>query len=239
MSPPVLCPRHGHTDAVLACDHVSLAVSSDSDPPPYRRLRVSVDQGEAMSCCACFACMNRFGLTSGSSVSLDANPDESKFPKIHPLCVKCLELAHSPRAADLAAIRDPTASPVQRATAAAAMVVSIPQGRPSQVSAAVLLLFFSLGIGAVSSIHAAPPYLLGGLFVVVFRAWLAYNIWIGRYWARGTYAVIFGLGVLAYVLSAGEAAKISILQRLLELVALYLLFTNPGRSWFVAESPVP
>ena len=79
---------------------------------------------------------------------------------------------------------------------------------------------------------------MGGIFVDAVTAWLTYNIWMGRYWARGTYAVIFGFGFLAYVLSAGEA-KINILQSLLELVALYLLFTDPGRGWFETESPVP
>jgi hypothetical protein len=218
----------------------------------------------------CFVCVNRFGLASEFSTPPNAELDDSKFPKIHPVCVKCLEATQSPRGVDLAAIRGPSASPVANPTAGAAVTVSSPEQvpdpdaypavgrtrtpvRPNQVSTAVLLLCISLGIDVLSwpwiRLARGGPYLFGGIVMFAVNGWLTYNIWMGRYWARGTYAVLFVLGFVFWILALGSlGAKVNalsfmdwncILQSLLASIALYLLFTDPGRGWFETESPVP
>jgi|ERR1700733_749521 len=228
MAPTVLCPRHGHTASVLACDHVSAAVNCGSEPPAFLRLRVPLDNSETVAYCACFVCVDRFDLTSYFSVPPDAKVDTSKFPKINPICVKCLEATGSPRT-------DPDTIPAASRTHTPV--------RPAQVSTAVLLLCVSLGIdtviSALSWIHRAPNRhtFFGGVFWFALTAWLTPNIWMGRYWARGLYAVFFGLPIVLYVLIPGS--EIDILRSLIDLVVLYLLFTSPGRGWFEAESSFP
>ena len=70
------------------------------------------------------------------------------------------------------------------------------------------------------------------------RAWLTYKIWVGRYWARGLYAVFFGLSTVFWVLCFAGGGLFNI-HSLIDLVVLYLLFTSPGRGWFEAESSFP
>src|SRR5579862_9385250 len=95
MAPTVLCPRHGHTASVLACDHVSAAVNCGSEPPAFLRPRVSFDSTDTVAYCACFVCVDRFGLASYFSVPPDAKVDTSKFPMFNPICVKCLAATQS------------------------------------------------------------------------------------------------------------------------------------------------
>lgn len=122
--------------------------------------------------------------------------------------------------------------------------------RPHQVSAAVVLLCLSLALGQVTSalLRQNLPHTLPALFVAVFTvvtlAWLAYKIWAGRNWARMTFSVltILGLALYAPILMkffqiSRIAGSINLLQGLLQLVAIYLLFTQPGRSWFKPRSP--
>ena len=228
MAPTVLCPRHGQTASVLACDHVSAAVNCGSEPPAFRRLRVTLDNSGPVAYCACFVCVDRFDLASDLSVPPDAKVGASEFPKINPICVKCLEATQSPRS-------DPD-------TIAAASRIHIPV-RPTQVSAAVLLLCISLGIDAVTSAlsweHRAPSghSVFVGILWFAVNAWLTFNIWMGHRWARDTYAGLFGLGIVLYVLVPG--ATIDIPRSLVDLVALSLLFAGPGRGWFKAQSLAP
>jgi len=119
------------------------------------------------------------------------------------------------------------------------------------VSTAVLLLGLSLGLGIVTSALLQPHVPSRGqtLFVQVatfaLLAWLMYEIWVGRNWARITYAVLWILGFAVYVPIlirffhfSSIAGAINLLQGLLQAVALYLVFTEPGRGWFRAKSPV-
>jgi hypothetical protein len=238
MIPTIPCPRHGDTASILACEHVRAAVSSGAEPPAYRRLRVTVDNANTVAYCACFVCANQFDLASAFSASPDAKVDESELPKTDPVCVKCLEGMQSSPGTDLAAKHRHSPSQAYNATPGAARTLHSPV-TPIQVTAAVLLLCVSLGVPlALSWIHWSPgrPLLLGGLFWDAFDAWLIYNIWMGRSWARDTYALIFGLGLLL-CLFAG--AKIDIPHGLLGLAALYLLFTGPGGDWFEAGSALP
>jgi hypothetical protein len=123
--------------------------------------------------------------------------------------------------------------------------------RPSQVSLAVRLLWISLGLGAVTSAIMRPLFpstthtVVTQVATFALLAWLTYKIWVGRNWARVTFVVMTALGLLIYIpiLSvyfrfSPVAGTINLLQCLMQLVALYLLFTEPGRGWFKARSPV-
>jgi hypothetical protein len=227
MAPTVLCPRHGQTASVLACDHVSAAVNRGSEPPAFRRLRVTLDDSETVAYCACFDCINRFDLASDFSLPPDANVGASEFPKFNPICVECLKGTQSSRSdAD---------------TIPAASRIHTPV-RPAQVYVAVLLLCVSLGIDAVTSAlsltHRGPSVnaLASGIFWFAVNAWLTFNIWMGLDRARSIYAALFGLGIVLYFLIPGT--KIDIPRSLIDLVALCLLYVGPGRGWFKADSLV-
>lgn len=227
MAPTVLCPRHGQTASVLACEHVSAAVYRGSEPPAYRRLRVTLDDSETVAYCACFDCINRFDLASDFSIPPNANVDGSEFPKFNLICVECLKGTQSCRSdAD---------------TIPAASGIHTPV-RPTQVSVAVLLLCVSLGIDAVTSAlsltHRAPSVnaLASAVFWFAVNVWLTFNIWMGLDRARSIYAALFGLGIVLYFLIPGT--KIDIPRSLIDLVALSLLYVGPGRGWFKADSVV-
>ena len=116
---------------------------------------------------------------------------------------------------------------------------------------AVLLLFVSLGLGTVTSDlmrpHLGPAgrTLLVQIVTLALLAWLSYEIWVGRNWARITSALLWALGLVFYVpvlirlfQASAIVGSINLIQSLLQLAAFYLLFTNPGRAWFKTSSPV-
>jgi hypothetical protein len=186
-----------------------------------------MDDSETVAYCACFDCVDRFDLAFDFSVPPDANVDASEFPKINPICVKCLKTTQSSRS--------------DANTILAASRIHTP-GTPTQVSVAVLLLCASLGIDAVTSAlswtHRAPGVhaLLSGIFWFAVNAWLTFNIWMGLDWARSIYAALFGLGIVLYFLIPGT--KIDIPASLIDLVAFSLLYVGPGRAWFAAKSTI-
>jgi hypothetical protein len=139
MPPSILCPRHGHTASVLACEHICAAVSLGTEPPVYRRPRVTVDHASTVAYCACFACASQFELASEIHAFADAEAEESKFPKSDPICTTCLEQTRPSPAADLPAMRSESAN--SRAQSSV---------RPIQVTAAVLLLCVAVGMQAVT-----------------------------------------------------------------------------------------
>lgn len=117
--------------------------------------------------------------------------------------------------------------------------------RPPQVSTAVVLIAVTLALGLVNSVLLGPYLRQGGhtffvqVVTVAVVAFLAYKIWVGRNWARITFTVLFALGLafsvpflLRFLQLSLIAGSINLTQTLLELVALYLLFTDPGRGWF-------
>jgi hypothetical protein len=131
--------------------------------------------------------------------------------------------------------------------------LSVLAGRPAQVSIAALLLTASLALGVLTSVilpttiasnsQAAIVQVIVQIFVLIVFLWLTYKIWVGRNWARITFTVLAGLGFLPYIPILMKmfrlsplAGSINILQTLLQLVALYLLFSSPGRAWFRAKS---
>jgi hypothetical protein len=123
--------------------------------------------------------------------------------------------------------------------------------RPSQVSIAVLLLAASLALGTVTTALLQPHYARNSqtvsvqILTFVLLVWLTYKIWLGRNWARITFAVFWGLGFAFYVpillkifQFSPVAGFINVLQSLLQIVALYFLFSDPGRRWFKGKLPV-
>jgi hypothetical protein len=121
-------------------------------------------------------------------------------------------------------------------------------GRPSQVSRAVVLLAASLLVGMVTSVllrnympmPMGPGFtLLIQVFSIALMAFFIFMIWAGHNWARITYLVLFGLGMIAvvpavrlYFQYSPIVGALSLLQTLLQVIALVMLFTAPGREWF-------
>ncbi len=217
----ILCPRHGDTTSVLACEHVYTAVSAGTEPPVYRRLGVTVDDAGQVAYCACFACASQFELASEVRASPGAEPEKRRFPKSDPICSKCLEQTRAPPAADQAAMRSKSANSRARSSA-----------MPIQVTAALVLLSVALGTQAVtlglSWTHEAPlgALLSSGIFVVLY-ACLTYGIWMRRAPSRDIYAGIFG-----YFLITGGTISILVVMKL---IAFCFLYIGPGAAWFATE----
>src|SRR5580658_4528571 len=126
-----------------------------------------------------------------------------------------------------------------------------PRGRPSQVSTAAGLMWGSLLLGLVTSalLRGHLPSGAHALFIQVFTfgvlALLTYLIWAGHNWARITFTVLFALGLVFYgpilirfFQSSPMAGALNLVQTLLQLIAIYLLFTKPARDWFKQKSGV-
>ena len=126
-----------------------------------------------------------------------------------------------------------------------------PCERPIQVTRAVILLWVSLGfglaIGALDWQHLASIQSPGfTIYIAVFglaiMALLIYKISLGRNWARITVLVLMVFGALPYVSDLADMFRssmfvgfLSLAQLGLQLFALYLIFTNPGKTWFRAK----
>jgi asparagine N-glycosylation enzyme membrane subunit Stt3 len=128
-----------------------------------------------------------------------------------------------------------------------------------QVRLAVILLWIVLGLGAVNSFilsYLMPPVLppntnlsmstfhtftiIGTIFGLGIQAWLIIKIAGGRNWARIVFLILFILGLFFVVsfdtkLVANNfiAGGIAILGLVLQSTAAILIFTNPGRQWFI------
>jgi len=123
---------------------------------------------------------------------------------------------------------------------------------PTQILLATRLLWVQLGLGLINSIiqwgyftsKATPAFVItvqATTFVIM--AWLIYKIWRGRNWARITFAILFLLGLIPALPILADVFRRSLVAGCLttagticQLVALYLIFVAPGRSWF---SPPP
>lgn len=121
-------------------------------------------------------------------------------------------------------------------------------GKPSQINTAVNLLWASLAIGFVKSImdmqhlgsQASPAFINFILIsVIAVMALLIVFISKGKNWARITFLVLFILGSLPSIpLVLGEFTRspvlgaFSLVQIVLQVVALYMVFTKPGGLWF-------
>ena len=122
------------------------------------------------------------------------------------------------------------------------------QQKPREARLATNLLWISLGIGPVnfalqfdylqSQASTGFVFTVSGITFVVVGV-LIYFISTGRNWARITFLVLFLVG-LTQAISQLTATfdrstltgLLSLGQALLQIVALYLIFSRPGASWF-------
>jgi hypothetical protein len=134
--------------------------------------------------------------------------------------------------------------------------------KPKSIIAAMNIMYAALFLGVINGairqwttdLHATSPILrviiLIGSLLLVFT--LIKQIGFGRKWARVVLLVLFVAGMLVYprALSALFKANflvgvISLLQALLEIVALVFLFSKESTQWFnrvhaaAQDKPVP
>ena len=120
--------------------------------------------------------------------------------------------------------------------------------KPQPVVTAVYLLWVSLAVGLVkmlmyfsnlSGMAAAAFTSFILIFTFALIAFLIFKISAGRNWARITFLVMFIIGVLPTLpIVLGEFSRSAVVGALsaaqigLQVYALFLLFTQPGSSWF-------
>ena len=120
--------------------------------------------------------------------------------------------------------------------------------KPSQVVTAVRLLWTSVAIGIVNSVLSIKfiastlsiPFMIGTLCATfLINAWLISKLSIGRNWARITLLVFALIGFPVALVGLPLTIKmfplvslVSIVQMVMQVVALWLVFRKPGREWF-------
>ena len=128
-------------------------------------------------------------------------------------------------------------------------------GKPRSVTLAVTLLWVSLAIGVIKApfdpagLNAVPyPAIVWSVAAVImaFFCLLIFKISAGRNWARVTFLVIFLLGLvlgvpglMAEFQRAPVLALVSIAASVMQLWAVILLFTSPGKNWFGKKAAEP
>ncbi|HKU69868.1 MAG TPA: hypothetical protein VJQ51_03430 [Burkholderiales bacterium] len=121
-------------------------------------------------------------------------------------------------------------------------------GKPRSVTLAVTLLWISLTIGVAkmpfdpAGMKAVPfPALVWSIAAVImaFFCVLIFKISSGRNWARITFLVLFLVGLLVGVPGLMAEfqrvpllALVSVVASVMQLWAVILLFTSPGKGWF-------
>jgi len=120
--------------------------------------------------------------------------------------------------------------------------------RPRTVTIAVNLLWASIAVGLVKipldlpALAAMPsPGLVWTVIALVlaFFCLLIWKISLGRNWARIAYLVFFLIGLIpaapTLMAELGRSpvlAVLSIVQFIMQGYAVFLLYMNPGKSWF-------
>jgi hypothetical protein len=89
------------------------------------------------------------------------------------------------------------------------------------------------------TVLTAIGWVIGLSGVLLLYAALIYSVSSGRYWARLVYAVIVGVRTVTDILQAAAAWRYSeglalmvVIALMCDYVAMYWLFTEPGRRWF-------
>ena len=129
------------------------------------------------------------------------------------------------------------------------------EGKPRSVTLAVMLLWISLAIGVIkmpfdpAGMKAVPfPALVWSIAaaIMAFFCVLIFMISSGRNWARITFLVLFLLGllvglpgVMAEFQRAPMLALVSVAASVMQLWAVILLFTSPGKGWFGKKAAEP
>lgn len=120
------------------------------------------------------------------------------------------------------------------------------EGRPREVVQAVHLLWISVVAGLPLIWMEAQRAenglgfgaLVGAALTIAVVAVLNAQLLLGRNWARLLTLLLFGLSLIGFVLDCDDAARsgLEILldgaTTLIDLWALYLLYTAPGKGWF-------
>jgi hypothetical protein len=127
-----------------------------------------------------------------------------------------------------------------------------PALKPHKITVAVLMLWISLGLGVVRSAWEMPAQVeqnsLGFVIFVIavtllFTGFFIWRIDRGKNWARITYLVLFILGApfSIYLLIKSMVFEpisdlISIVQFVLQIIALVFLFQKNSNAWFKLQT---
>jgi hypothetical protein len=120
--------------------------------------------------------------------------------------------------------------------------------RPPRVARAVTLLWIAYALSLVH-VGLALDFLTARVDLRIFigaqsvsfllYAWLIYSIGRGRHWARLMYLILMGVRVVnvgrmlpADLRTSHLAVVVTAISLVCQCVALYWLFTEPGRAWF-------
>lgn len=120
--------------------------------------------------------------------------------------------------------------------------------QPTHIKSAVILIIFALVIGFIklaldyeyiTSLAPIQFTLITMVITVLIMLFLTYKIWTGRNWARIVFTVFFVIGIYpAFLLLPAEMNRnfliflISILQVLLQIVAIIFMFLPNSNTWF-------
>lgn len=143
--------------------------------------------------------------------------------------------------------RDPRYAPPATEVADPPVVPALPS-RPRQVLIAVALLWLSLVLGipeAVLSSRQVEGGAAGAAVAVVMLVifglfgFVTVKVYQGRNWARIVMLVLTALSVLAMLFPSDESNAqgpglqgLYLFDVLIEVVAMYLVFSKPGSLWF-------
>jgi hypothetical protein len=135
-----------------------------------------------------------------------------------------------------------------RSTGSLERTMIVAPDAPPQVRRAFILLWVSVAIGIAQAIYetlalpAIESYAIATLAIILgviaIYAVVVYLAARRRNWARYTLLVWSVGGLIAYIGFVGPSSSpgdiVVYLSLVIELVALYWLFTSPGRLWYRA-----
>lgn len=124
--------------------------------------------------------------------------------------------------------------------------------RPAQVTQALYLLSGSLVLGMVltlldvGELSASTLWVLHAVaLIVAMSVLLIYEISRGKNWARFVFLALFIVGLVPYLPDtmvmfdqSPIMGSLSVLQLVVQLIALYLVFTSASSAWFRKKSVV-
>jgi hypothetical protein len=127
--------------------------------------------------------------------------------------------------------------------------------KPAVVRRAIGLLWASLAIGALKTpldwadLISRASVSFNAFVIVSTFAVTAFFIWKigqGKNWARIVFLMLFLLGIVPFVFVLGSefarspaSGLLSTVQFGLQAVAVFLIFTSPGKGWFQPPRGLP
>jgi hypothetical protein len=139
---------------------------------------------------------------------------------------------------------NPYAAPI----APVADMVPAEREKPTRVTHAVALLWIAyvlsvvhvgLALGYLSRLFDMRSFVPLQSASFLFYALLIYSISKGRNWARVTYLILMGVRVMTVtrmfprdLQTSKLAVVVTVISLMCQCVALYWLYTEPGRLWF-------